>query len=67
MPQLPSNEPESVYLKTLCDVPSTTQNDEPSVTMSWGLVLLLPCLLVRLKLLAALWLPERRLAAPVKS
>ena len=33
----------------------------PSVTMSLGLVLPL----LRLKLLAAFWLPERRLAAPV--
>jgi hypothetical protein len=32
-----------VYLKTLSDVPSTTQKDVPSVTMSCGLVLLLPC------------------------
>jgi hypothetical protein len=31
MAQLPSNEPESVYLKTLSDVPSTTQSDVPSV------------------------------------
>ena len=64
MVQLPSDEPESVYLKTLRAVPSTTQNDVPSVTMSWGLVLpFLP--LTRLKLLAAFWLPESRLAAPV--
>ena len=64
MVQLPSNEPDSVYLKTLSAVPSTTQNEVPSVTMSWGLVSpFLP--LARLKLLAAFWLPERRLAAPV--
>src|SRR5262249_58514204 len=52
MAQLPSNEPESEYLKTLREVPSTTQNDEPSVTMSWGL--LLPFLpFTSVKLLAA--------------
>src|SRR5262249_31932325 len=63
MAQLPSSEPDSVYLKTFSAVPSTTQNDVPSVTMSWGLGLpFLP--LARLKLLAAVWLPERRLAAP---
>ena len=64
MAQLPSNEPDSVYLKTLSAVPSTTQNEVPSVTMSWGFVSPLwpPA---RLKLLAALWLPESRLAAPV--
>ena len=39
----------------------TTQRDVPSVTMSLGSVLPL----LRLKLLAAFWLPERRLAAPV--
>ena len=39
----------------------TTQSDVPSVTMSLGLALPL----LRLKLLAAFWLPERRLAAPV--
>src|SRR5581483_9675814 len=61
--QLPSAEPERVYLKTLRTVPSTTQNDVPSVTMSCGLVSpLWPP--TRLKLLAALWLPDRRLAAP---
>ncbi len=60
--QLPSNEPLTVYLKILSvlDVLLTTQIDEPSVTRSEGLVLL-P---FRLKLLAAVWLPERRAAAP---
>ena len=51
-------------MKTLSALPSTTQNDVPSVAMSWGLVLPL-WWLTRLKLLAAFWLPERRLAAPV--
>ena len=51
-----------VYLNTLSVVESlTTQRYVPSVTMSLGLVLLL----LRLKLLAAFWLPESRLAAPV--
>src|SRR5262249_53568927 len=63
MAQLPSSEPDSVYLNTFW-LPSTTQNDVPSVTMSWGLALpFFP--LTRLKLLAAIWLPERRLTAPV--
>jgi len=54
--------PESVYLNTLSVVLSlTTHNDTPSVTMSLGLVL--PA--ARLKLDAAFWLPDRRLAAPV--
>src|SRR4051794_15728057 len=62
MVQLPSEEPDSVYLKTLSVVlSSTTQMDVPSVTMPLPLVLAL----FRLKLLAALWLPERRPAAPV--
>src|SRR4029077_18531626 len=63
MAQLPSDEPESVYLKTLSVVlpSSTIQNDVPSVTRSLGLV----SALLRPKLLAALWLPDRRLKAPV--
>ena len=60
--QLPSRVPETVYLKTLSVVLSlTTQILVPSVTRSLGLVLPL----FRLKLLAAFWLPERRLAALV--
>src|SRR4051812_4408901 len=61
--QLPSRLPESVYLNTLSVVlpSSTTQSELPSVTMPFGLV----SALLRLKLLTALWLPERRLAAPV--
>src|SRR6476619_7512036 len=62
MAQLPSSEPASAYLNTLSVLPSsTTQKEVPSVTMP--LPLALP--LFRLKLLAALWLPERRAAAPV--
>src|SRR6516165_10351119 len=63
MVQLPSRLPLSVYLKTLSALlpSSTTQRDVPSVTIP--LALLLP--LLRLKLLAAVWVPERRLAAPV--
>ena len=60
--QLPTSEPGSVYLNTLsCTASLTTHKCVPSVTMSLGLVLLL----FRLKLLAAFWLPERRLAASV--
>ena len=60
--QLPTSDPDTVYLKTLSVVASlTTQRFVPSVTMSLGLELPL----LRLKLLAAFWLPERRLAAPV--
>src|SRR4051794_21177187 len=60
--QLPSSEPVREYLNTLSvDESLTTQRDVPSVTMSLGLVLPL----LRLKLLAAFWLPARRLAAPV--
>ena len=55
--QLPTSDPESVYLKTLSVLESlTTHRFVPSVTTSLGLVLLL----LRLKLLAAFWLPERR-------
>src|SRR3954467_3872942 len=58
--QVPTSEPESVYLKTLSVVESlTTQRDVPSVTMSLGLTLPL----LRLKLLAALRLPASRPAA----
>jgi hypothetical protein len=39
MTQLSSDEPDSMYLKTLSAVPSTTPNYVPSVAMSWGLVL----------------------------
>ncbi len=61
MVQLPSSDPVSVYLKTLSVVLSlTTHRYVPSVTISLGLVLPL----FRLKLLAAFWLPEVRLAAP---
>src|SRR4051812_3403101 len=60
--QLPWSAPASVYLNTLSVVESlTTQRDVPSVTMSVGLALPL----LRLKLLAAFWLPDRRPAAPV--
>src|SRR5437016_6920255 len=60
--QLPSSVPVSVYLNTLSVVLSlTTQNEVPSVTRSLPLLLAL----FKLKLLAALWLPESRLAAPV--
>ena len=60
--QLPSEVPATAYLKTLSVEESlTTQSDVPSVTMSMGLALPL----LRLKLLAAVWLPESRLAAPV--
>src|SRR5882724_1863969 len=62
MVQLPSDEPASVYLNTLSVLPSsTTQNEAPSVTMPLALL----SALAREKLLAALWLPDRRLAAPV--
>src|SRR5436305_659711 len=63
MVQLPSDEPARVYLNTLSAVPpsSTIQIEAPSVTMSLGAVLPL----AGLKLLAALWLPDSRLAAPV--
>src|SRR4051812_22410968 len=62
MAQLPSSAPERVYLKTLSVVESsTTHRLTPSVTMSLGLALLV----LRLKLLAAFWLPDRRLAALV--
>ena len=62
MVQLPRSVPDRLYLNTLSVLESlTTQRFVPSVTMSLGLVLLL----LRLKLLAAFWLPERRLAAPV--
>src|SRR4051812_49042922 len=61
MAQLPSDEPARVYLNTLLALPSsTTQKEAPSVTMPLGLV----SAPVREKLLAALWLPESRLAAP---
>jgi hypothetical protein len=61
MVQLPTSEPDVVYLKTLSVVESsTTQRFAPSVTTPFGL--LLP--LFRAKLLAAFWLPESRLAAP---
>ena len=50
------------YLKTLSvELSLTTHSEVPSVTMSLGLVLPL----LRLKLLAAFWLPDRRVAAPV--
>ena len=59
--QLPCKLPATLYLNTLSVVESlTTHSDAPSVTMSLGLVLPL----LRLKLLAAFWLPERRVAAP---
>ncbi len=59
--QLPTRLPDTVYLNTLSVLESlTTHSDAPSVTMS--LALRLP--LLRLKLLAAFWLPESRLAAP---
>src|SRR6187551_887677 len=62
MVQLPSSDPLRLYLKTLSVVLSlTTHREVPSVTRSLGL-LLLP---LRAKLLAAFWLPDRRLAAPV--
>src|SRR4051812_9317055 len=62
MVQLPSSDPDRLYLNTLSVVASlTTHREEPSVTMPLPLELL-P---FRLKLLAALWLPESRLAAPV--
>src|SRR5262245_55815937 len=62
MVQLPTSDPDTVYLNTLSVLESlTTHRFVPSVTTSLGLVLLL----LRLKLLAAFWLPERRLAAPV--
>src|SRR3954469_1968152 len=55
--QLPWSAPAREYLNTLSVVESlTTQMDAPSVTRSFGL--LLP--LLRAKLLAGLWLPERR-------
>ena len=59
MVQLPTRLPATVYLKTLF-VPAslTTHSDSPSVTISRGL----PLELFRLKLLAADWLPESRLA-----
>jgi hypothetical protein len=58
--QLPSSDPDIEYLNTLSVVLSfTTQIDEPSVTMSLGLRLYL----LRLKLLAAFWLPVNRDAA----
>ena len=60
--QLATKVPVSVYLKTLSVVLSlTTHKYVPSVTMSLGLEL--PAL--RLKLLAAFWLPVVRLAAAV--
>ena len=63
MDQLPTSEPDSVYLNTLSVlVPSSTiHKDVPSVTRPLGLV----SALFRPKLLAALWLPLMRLAAPV--
>src|SRR5262245_38907530 len=62
MAQLPSRLPASVYLNTLSVLPSSTsQSALPSVTMSLGLVLPL----AKENLLAAVWLPERREAAPV--
>src|SRR5262249_43805566 len=62
MVQLPTSEPDSVYLKTLSVVESlTTHRFAPSVTMSLGLVLPL----LRLKLLAAFRLPDSLVAAPV--
>src|SRR4051812_39437518 len=63
MVQLPSSPPVSVYLKTLSALllSSTTQNEAPSVTIPLGV----ESPLASPKLLAALWLPERRLAAPV--
>src|SRR4029077_19945845 len=61
MVQLPRSDPDTVYLNTLSVLESlTTHRFVASVTTSLGLVLLL----LRLKLLAAFWLPERRLAAP---
>jgi hypothetical protein len=60
--QLPWNDPVSEYLSTLSVAESsTTQMDVPSVTMSLGSLFWL----MRLKLLAAFWLPDNRLAAPV--
>src|SRR5262245_14120139 len=62
MVQLPREAAARVYLDPLSVVPSSTiQMDVPSVTMSLGVVLPL----ASLKLLAALWLPDSRLAAPV--
>src|SRR3954447_20608398 len=62
MVQLPRRIPDRLYLKTLSVLESlTTQSDVPSVTISLGSELPL----FRLKLLAAFWLPDRRLAAPV--
>src|SRR4051794_27114644 len=59
---LSTRDPASVYLNTVSVLESlTTQRFAPSVTMSLGSVLPL----ARLKLLAAFWLPEVRLAAPV--
>ena len=58
--QLPRSEPETVYLNTLSlELSLTTQMLEPSVTKSLGFVLPL----LRLKLLAAVGLPEVKLAA----
>src|SRR5262245_52261534 len=62
MVQEPWSVPARLYLNTLSVLESlTTQRDDPSVTMSLGLELPL----LRLKLLAAFWLPDSRLAAPV--
>ena len=62
--QLPCNEPLTVYLKTLSAllVLLRTQMLVPSVTRSVASLLAL----LRAKLLEEFWLPERRLAAPVK-
>src|SRR5262245_35335767 len=58
--QLCTRVPVIVYLNTLSVVLSlTAQMLEPSVTRSFGLELAL----LRLKLLAALWLPDSRYAA----
>ena len=61
--QLPSSDPPTVYLKTLSllDVLLSTQMLAPSVTRSVASLLLL----LRLKLLAAFWLPLVRVAAPL--
>src|SRR4051794_23844397 len=62
MVQLPRSDPDRLYLKTLSVLASlTTHRLVPSVTTSLGLVLPL----LRLKLPAAFWLPERRPAALV--
>ena len=60
--QLPTSEPAIVYLKTLSvELSLTTHRCTPLVTTSFGLVLPL----LSAKLLAAFWLPDKRVAAPV--